>query len=109
MWGHELPLSLILLIIPVLFVLPVFYFRVSVYRRSHIPKSWEKPFQDIKVLTPYLRPQGQAELRNTLGLLAAAFLCTGVVRAINVVGPLLLRRILDRLSGLDRQQERFPW
>ena len=97
------------LLAPAIFVLPVVYYGSSTFRKSKIREDWEKYYEDVKVLAPYLKPKDKADTRTLVGLLVAVFLCVGIGRGINVVSPLMLRNILDQLSTTTGREGPFPW
>ena len=105
-----LPLGFSSHIVLTLLILLVFNYGPSVYRnrKRQIPKGWEKSWQDVKALMPYIRLWDKPDWRNTLGYLVAVVLCVGAIRGINVLS-LILRRVLDQLSVSSGRKGPFPW
>lgn len=78
----------------------------------------QKHVKDLKSLYPYIRAQSSSDARQTYILLGVTGLCVVAGRIINVVSPLIYRRVVDQLSTSssftspphhDGNERYFPW
>lgn len=102
-WLYEVPSLLLSLLISI----PFFYglAALSKLRKGDHLARWRRNYATLKKIAPFVLPVGRESIRSSTLDLALVVACAVLTRVVNVLTPMVLRRIVDRLASISASDD----
>lgn len=96
-WLSEEPSLVLSLLISIPFLYGMSSL-VKLRKGDHLAR-WRKDYSSLKKMTPFILPVEKESIRSSTLDLALVIVCSVLTRIVNVLTPMVLRRIIDRLAS----------